>query len=52
MYLVVETSATPAIKKPPKVIIARGKQVVRKSNEELPLVEKLLAEIVSKYKSG
>lgn len=53
MYLVVEASATPAMKKPPKVVISKGKQVVvRKSEEELPLVEKLLAEIVSKYKSG
>ena len=52
MYLVVEASATPAVKKPPKVVISKGKQVVRQSDEELPLVEKLLAEIVSKYKSG
>ena len=54
MYLIVERSSTPAIKgqKPPKVIIQKGKKVLKKNDDtdNKPLVEKLLAEIVSKYK--
>jgi hypothetical protein len=49
MFLVINTS-TPTIKsvkKPPKMIISKGK--VLKREDEVPLVEKLLAEIMSKY---
>lgn len=49
MFLVVEQSSTPAIKTTkhtPKVVISKGKI---QHKDELPLVEKLLGEIVSKY---